>query len=393
MSEFHEVVYVNHGLVYKAQTPYSLGQHYVCDFDADPIFNFVKNDGKRYWVTEEFKSHFRESDVAPAVLDGYPLCPAVTLWLAVGVAEQWDQQNFDLYFAIDSSAQLAEIATFYELPDPSTAVLRTQIDEAPETIAMYNASGRHIVVGAVKYVDGTPTFLKLYTYPKAHEDWSVWMHGKAYENGGELYEEGVYFTRMCGGITEEGKDYNGTASDMDETYKVGLRSDGTKIEYRFNDSGSEDPFIGWAGFESDGRKREFETCAHVREWMAGYLKGEHFENQHDLTEAAALWFARSHYGTPDEWAEVYFAATSSAQVKQVADYYGLPTPLSAELAAELDTGNGRYRVRHYEFGDDLVCINAGSVIFENGVPTKILFYTFLRPWEFEEYIPLPDNLI
>lgn len=396
MPNFHEVVYMNGGEIYKAQTPHSLGLYYTCDFNADPIFNFTKNDGKRYWVTEEFKAHFTPSDVPAANLDGYPLCPAVMLWLAVGVTSQWDKENFDLFFAIDSSAQLAEIAAFYELPDPSTPELRNTIDTAPESIAMYNATGRHIVVGAVKYVDGAPSVLKLYTYPKVRNVWRMWMKGVAYTEGGTIYEEGAYFTRMCGGVQEEGKDYNGRMSDMDETLKVSARKDGVKTTYKFTGSGATDPFIGWAGFESNGKKRVFEACQHVYQMMSGYgATGPHFEDLYDLTDLASLWFARSHYGNPDEWAEVYFNAESAEQVNAIAEYYGLQTPLNETLSTELNTGEGRYRVRHYPLGDngDLIKVTAGSVIFEKGVATRILFYTFIRPWEFEEDIPIPSYLI
>jgi hypothetical protein len=394
MPKFHEVVYYNEGAVYKEKTHHQLMQEYTFSQDADPIFNQVKNDNKRYWVTEQFKAFFPPSDVAPAELEHYPLAPAVTLWLCVAVKEKWDQDNFDLFFAIDSAEALSDIADFYGLPNPSTDELNQVIDGAPETIAMYNVEGRPVVVGAVKYIDGSPTFLKLYTYPKDIGAWDLWMKGTAYYNQGKVWEEGGYFKRLCGGVTTPGSDHNGRMSDMTEVKIRSRRADGIRTQYRFFDAEADNPFIAWAGFESDGSKRVFEPSKYIYSVLGSFAdKGINFEDEHDLSEASALWFARSHYGNPEEFAEVYFAATSSDQVKQVSDYYGLQTPLNETLAAELDSGNGRFRVRHYNFGDSLICINAGSVIFKQGVPIKILFYAFQRPWEYEDELIAPTHLI
>ena len=396
MPKFHEVVYHNGGDIYKEKTHNQLMQEYTFDPAADPIFNQVKNDGKRYWVTEQFKAFYPASDVPAAELEHYPLAPAVTLWLCVAVKEKWDDQNFDLFFAIDNAEALQSISEFYGLANPSTPELDQVIDTAPETIAMYNVEGRPVVVGAVKYVDGSPTYLKLYTYPKDIGAWDLWMKGTAYYQGGKVWEEGGYFKRLCGGIVTPGSDHNGRMSDMTEVRIRSRRADGVRTQYRFHDADSDNPFIAWAGFESNGKKRVFEPSKLVYSVLGSFSdKGIYFEEEHDLTDLGGIWYARSHYGLPEEFAEVYFNAQSSEQLNAVAQYYNLPSPVNDTIAAELDSGNGRYRVRHYNLGEngELLQINAGSVIFEHGVATKILFYAFQRPWEYEEELIAPSHLI
>jgi hypothetical protein len=399
MSDLREIVYVNGGEVYKAQTDEKLKNQYFFNAEkADPIFPFIKGDGKRYIFTDEYKSYFPESNFASSGnLEDFDLCPSVDLWICLAATTPEERLNYDLYFAVNSSEQLKKVSEYYNLPYPCTPDIDNLIDNHPHDISFWNIEGRAVVPAGVKFVNGKPAILKQYTYPKLKNNWEIWMMGRAYYQKGTVYEEGGYFTRLCGGITEPGKDYNGRMSDMTQTLKISKRVDGTITEYRFNDSGATDPFIGWAGFESDGRKREFETCKHVQEVMAGYKnKGAHFEDQHDLTTLSPYWFARSHYGNPEEWAEVYFAAMSSSQVKSIADYYGLENPLNEFLAKELDSGKGNFRVRHYPIadGETFIPITAGSVIFENNVAKKILFYTFIRPWEYTDSgVAIPEYLL
>ena len=121
-----EVVYVDGGAIYKAPTDVDLGNNYVGDDTADEIFSFVKVDGKRYLFTTEFKSYFDGGEGTS--LDGIDLCPDVSLWICLGAPTPEERTNFDIFFAIDSSAQLQQVADYYGLPYPITQETADWID-------------------------------------------------------------------------------------------------------------------------------------------------------------------------------------------------------------------------------------------------------------------------
>lgn len=226
----------------------------------------------------------------------------------------------------------------------------------------------------------------------------TWMLGVSYFNEGMVHEKGGYYTKPSGEARVPEKDYNGRGKRETEVMVSSERVDGATIRYRFNGRTHRDPIINWYGIESfEGqvdKLRFFETPAHIRHRLVGYTKGEDF-SEHDKAPAIKEWWARSHYGKPKETAELYFPVTSPEMLQEVADFYDLPLPCSQEMLKELEDPF-KYRTRAYWMGEkkgderELVPLTTASVIQTNRRSRRLILYTFIRPWEFEDYFELPD---
>ncbi|TXH09438.1 MAG: hypothetical protein E6R03_16835 [Hyphomicrobiaceae bacterium] len=392
-----EVVYFNEGEVYKSTDQFGLKDNYAPDAEADSIFPFRKMDGKRYLFTEEFKQYFGDTGIPATSLQGIDLCPAVDLWICLGASTPEERTNFDVFFAINSVAQLQEVATYYGLPFPATADVAHLIDSQPETIQFWNVGGRPIVPGGVKFIDGVPSILKLYTYPRTHGSWDVWMYGASYFDYGQCWESGAVFQKYTGGADLEGAQMRGSNSFRKAERILSQRADGTRVSYEYTRGAEDrDPAMFWKGVETlpngqPGQTKRYESSQTVRRALYRMKSGTTLDNK-DLCPAVGIWLGRSYYDDSSE-EELFFCIQSREMLDQVAEYYGLPVPYSEEQKAVLDSNLQLYRARHYDLlglGEgNAVPVVVGAVVVQNGAPVRLLMYTFLRQWEFAEQIELP----
>ncbi len=396
-SKPYETVYVNGGEVYKSLTLFELGQNYSPNLDGDEVFPFIKNDGKQYFVTKDFKRHFKNVTEFNVDLEGYDLCPEVHLWCGVGANSQENKQDCDLFFQVDSSEQLANVAGYYGLPYPVDDAVSWAIDFAPDTINWKNASGVPIVLGAVKFIAGVAAVLKLYTYPKLYGTWDVWMYGASYYDGGKCWETGAVFQKETGGVQIPGAQMRGSNSFSKAERILSQRADGTKLSYEYTRGAEDrDPAMFWKGVETlpngqPGQTKRYESSQTVRRALYRMKSGTTLDNK-DLCPAVGIWLGRSYYDDSSE-EELFFCIQSREMLDQVAEYYGLPVPYSEEQKAVLDSNLQLYRARHYDLlglGEgNAVPVVVGAVVVQNGAPVRLLMYTFLRQWEFAEQIELP----
>lgn len=386
-----EVVYVNGGELYKTPTDNDLGQKYVPDASADPIFPFTKVDGKRYLFTTEFKQFFGGG--VGQSLANYDLCPAVNLWICLAAVSPEKTQNFDLYFATESSAQLKQVADYYGLPYPINDEIAQAIDTRPEEYLFWNAGGKPIVPGGIKFIDGVPAILKLYTYPKPFGSWDVWMYGMSYYNGGECFEAGAVYQKLTGGEDLPRAQMRGKGSFRKAEVIYSERADGVRTSYAFVNS--QDPVMFWEGHQLNAkgetfRVKHFESARWVRQVICRLNAGSDFDDR--LHPAAGRCLGRAWYDRSTE-EELFFAVTGTDQLDALAQVYGLPVPYNQAQKAILDSNPELYRARHYDLlglGEgNYVNVVVGSVTFVAGEPKRLLLYTFLRPWDFAEPIELP----
>lgn len=390
-----EIVYVNGGEIYKAPSSKELFDRYPMDDNAHPIFGFSKVDGKRYYIFEQYRAHFGNVGFG-LPMDGYDFCPDVTLWVGVATNSLENKQDFDIYFNVDSSAQLRAIAAYYGLPYPVDDRVAHIIDTARETVCFQNASGTSVVLGAVKYVSGVASILKLYLHPKPFGSWDVWMYGVSYYNEGQPFERGAVYTKLTGGADIAGANMRGDFSfrkaELIETERV----DGVKTRYMY--TRGKDKFMIWEGHElnPDGslaRIKHYESSQAVRVMIGRWKVGPTFA-EHDLGAATPFWLGRAYYDDKDEQELLFAVLGGSAQLDKLAAHYGLPVPYNDEIKAILDSTPEVYRARHYDvlgLGEgNFVPVVVGSVTLVNGEPVRLLLYTLMRQWDFEHRIFLPD---
>jgi hypothetical protein len=391
-----EVVYFNNGEIYKAPTPMELFENYVANDSADPVFQLVKTTDKKYFVTSAFKEFFGDVGPENISMDAYDCCPAVDLWCGVGTIDLADTQNCDLFFAVNSTSQLHQVAQYYGLAYPVTDAVGSIIDAAPETICWKRVEARPIVLGAIKYIAGRATYLKLYVYPKAHKDWDVWMYGASYYDHGKCWESGAVFQKYSGGVDIPVAQMRGKNGYQKAELILSEREDGVTTSYQYT-RGLEDrdPAIFWKGIEFSsgqaGKVKRYESSLTVRKALYRMKSGTTLEGK-DLCPAVALWLGRSYYEDSTE-EELLFCVQSREMLDQVAEYYSLTIPYDEEQKAILDTNLQLYRARHYDLlglGEGYhVPVVVGSILLKNGQPEKLLLYTFLRQWELEDQIALP----
>jgi hypothetical protein len=400
-----EIVYINGGEIYKNPSYLELDATYSRSPNYDPIFPYIKNDGKQYFFTEQFKSFFEGSNAPAASLSNYNLCPSVNIWICLGANSIDEQSNYDLYFAADSSAQLQAVADYYSLPYPADNDVSNTLDNNPHSILFWNVDGKPIIPAGIKFIDGIPSIFKLYTYPKTNNGiwdvngiWDIWMYGASYYNKGKCFEKGYVENRLTGGEIVPDVNIKSSGNFMKAERMRSQRADGFSINYSFIKAYN-DPAIFWEAKETsaDGtivRTKHYESSEVVRRIIIERLRGGPTFSDIDKCPDIPFWLGRGWYDDSNEQEMLFPVIYGSQVLDKVAAYYGLEIPYNQEQKTILDNNPALYRARHYDVNKqgpgNFIPVIVASVTFDNNVPIRLLLYTFMRQWEFDSQIVLPE---
>jgi len=247
-----EKVYINGGEVYKENKINTLHSTYTYNPEGDGLFPFSKNTGKKYFFTSDYKEYFpMDANNTGISLDNYDLCPDIDLWICLGAPTIDETSNYDLFFAIQSLDELHSAAEYYNLPYPITSEIENLIVNYPNTIHFWRADNLWVVPAGIKFENGVPTLLKVYTYPTDIDGWKTWMLGKSWYNQGTLYESGGVYHQFTGGHGKDGYIIRGKGSFEKAESIVSEIGDDTVINYTFTKtSEGGDPIIMWQGNET-----------------------------------------------------------------------------------------------------------------------------------------------
>jgi len=388
-----ETVYINSGDIYKDENVKTVVNNYTYSSTADEVFSFNKNvseaypSGKQYIFTKEFKSYFPNDNRREGIeLNNYDLCPDVDLWIALGAPNENENQNYDLFFAVDNIEQLKSVANYYNLPYPITFEIENIITNSPENIHMWKIGSRSIVPAGIQYRNGLPSILKLYTYPTEIEGWSTWMKGYSYYNEGELYESGSITQQLTGGLEKENYFTRGEGNYKRAECIKSTVDGQTSTNYYFvkvEDGG--DPIIMWEAEETNlntnvKRIKKYESSKMIRQAIANLTSGNNFE-EYNLPSEISFVLGRSYYENSNE-TEIFFVAKDSEQIKSIADHYNLKVPYNNLLKEKLNNDPASMRVRHYDLlglGEgNFVPVVACGLLFVDNVVTQIKLYEFTR---------------
>ena len=310
-----EQVFVNGGELYEGDVV----DNYVTDLDADPIFTFYQNtdNGKKeYRSSSEFRKWLLDYE-SVHTLDYNDVCPDVTLWLGKAYFSNAYTEE-ECYFKVDDSAMLKKVSDYYSLPYPITNEVEVKLDSTPEVISAYVKGSEHVVVGSIKYLNGSATHL-------------VFKSDK-------------------------------------KTYR----------EKRIDDGG--DPITQWEGVITETSKIEhYESSKEMREIIGNLSTGSNYEDR-DRCPSVNLWVGRS--WIEDEQETLYFYAENSEMVDAVATYYSLPQPYDAEVKQQLDENPEIMRFKSYDIynkgeGNFTALVVAG-IVFESNSPTMLKLYELKR---------------
>lgn len=338
-----EYVFINGGQIYKQDVYFSGASrdrtafNYIPNQTEDPVapIGHVKSEGtKIYETTKEVRAWFGID--SGESLSGYDLCPYVTLWYGKGYFTN-DVTDYDLYFRIDNSTQLQNIATYYNLPYPISSDLTTILDNEYSKLSMYFNGTDHIVLGGIKFIDNTPSLLKMYCVIKQSGNKGQSQKAKVYANLGNVVEEGY----------------------KSDVVKTNIRTFKKKIKL-------DDPFAQWEAVINDtGEIEQYESSKAIRKALAHLTTGNDFSN-FDLCPSVNLWLARSWVGATET---LYFYLESAAMLEAVATYYRLNEPCDAAMKAKIDSNPEAFRLRHHDiYGlgkGNWVPIVVAAIVFDN----------------------------
>ena len=178
-----EIVYFNGGEIYKQSNP-GEGPRFIVngvestyrpatsdEVDTGEITRYVGEklhpDGevrvKRYRATQQLREIMRIGGGAP--VDANLMCPSVSLWLAVATYDN-DPGFCELYFRVQTAADLEAAAVFYGLPNPASPGLAYEMQSDPWGWAIkvvgLGDGKEPIVAASVAFRDGFPYLFKLY---------------------------------------------------------------------------------------------------------------------------------------------------------------------------------------------------------------------------------------
>jgi|TARA_B110000858_G_C17761029_1_gene454533 hypothetical protein len=368
-----ETAYINGGEIYKKQVYFS------GNYDPDNKFNYVTTrtgtntvdsiapfskhqDGKIkiYTSTKEARKWYSDEDSGES-LSGYDLCPSVTLWWGKGII---DNENYDLYFRVDNATMLNQVASYYSLPYPINSEIEVKLN-TPASICTYsNYLGDHLVLGAVKFINGVVSILKMYCLYK-EDNLLVLQKAKSLHNGGEVFEQGTLTTTVG---PERLKSFVSTTATQ-------------STQYNKNNLEGE-PFFKWnAVITEDGlvKTKNYESSKQYRTAIANLTTGNDYSS-YNLCPSVNLWIGRSWIEDGEE--ELYFYLENSSMLESVATYYNLPEPCNSVMKSKINSNPENFRLRHmdvYKLGvGNWVPLVVASIVFNNNVATMFKLYEITR---------------
>jgi len=363
-----EQIFINNGEIYKEVKTFegSVIDNYVRDADADPICDFYKdtvNGKKQYRSSTEFRKWLLDYD-SEHTLDYNDVCPDITLWLAKSYYTNGYTEE-DCYFRVDDSAMLQKVSDYYSLSYPITSEIEEKLDNTPELISAYKKGNEHIVVGSIKYLNGSPTHLKFYCIYKQENNLSAFQKGRVFANGQ---------------VVEEGYNYHYPDYELNQQniVKTNIRTFRAK---EIGDSERGDPLVPWEAVIKETNKiQNFESSKAARERICNFTAGNDYSD-FDLCPTVNLWIGRSWIDEEEE-EELYFYLEGASMLEAVASYYSLPEPCNVDMKAKIDSNPEAFRFRHYDIyglGEgNWVPVVVASVVFENKIATKFKLIEITR---------------
>ncbi len=124
----------------------------------------------------------------------------------------------------------------------------------------------------------------------------------------------------------------------------------------------------------DGSKRtkRYRSTSQIR--SALNLNGGASLSGPPVCPAVNTWLAVATHDEDPEFLEWYFSAESERMIRDVAEFYGLPAPVAAEQAADMESDPWSWGVRVLGIDGVKTPIVAASIAFRSGTPYLFKLY-------------------
>ena len=183
----------------------------------------------------------------------------------------------------------------------------------------------------------------------------------AYWNGGQIYKH-------------EHRPHQGSA------FAVGVVGNSDNQYFASNTLDPENLY-NWAGVKRSGksvRVKRWQSTRQLNELLG--MSGGIDIHEFNTTSHVHLWIAVGRYEGNDTEHELYFHINNPWKLKDIAQHYGLPDPLTDEQRRDIEQNPMGWRERILKL--DAVTptpIVVGSVAFEHGKPVRLKVYQFHHP--------------
>lgn len=329
-----------------------------------PFYKKIKSRKKIYKSTQKIRELLEEHRYSGlADLSSYDLCPSVTIWIGTGEVEGTNEKS--LYFNVENSTVIKQIADYYELEFPVDKEFINTLHNSPETISFYSLPYKEIVVGSVKFIDGQPTEFKVYALYKEKGKYMADKLCRVFSNQEIVETGGLYI-----------------ATDEDFIYES--EGKGFKVEHTVEDKDPLLPFKSVITY-NDGTvcTKYYESSNMFRAALLRVTSGTNYPG-YNKAPHVKWWLGRSWLENNTE-EELYFHAESKETLDNICLYYGLPVPYDEEVGRVLKENPKKIRFRSYDlenlgpgkFVEVILC----SVVFHNKVPVGIKLYEVTRAYE------------
>lgn len=152
-------------------------------------------------------------------------------------------------------------------------------------------------------------------------------------------------------------------------------------QYFSNNEHDPENLYNWAGVKRAGksvRVKRWYSTRQLNELMC--MSGGHDIQGFNLTSHIYLWLAVGLYENDDSEHELYFHVSSPWKLKDIAEHYALPDPLTDDQKRDIEQHPMRWRERILKLdGETQTPIVVGSVAFEHGKPVRLKVYQFHHP--------------
>lgn len=182
-----------------------------------------------------------------------------------------------------------------------------------------------------------------------------------YWSGGQIYKE-------------EFRPEHGTA------FAMGTAGHSSNQYFKANTLNHEN-LCNWAGVKrSNGnvRVKRWQSTRQLNELMG--MSGGVDISQFNTTSHAALWLAVGRYEGDDSEYELYFHIGNPWKLKDIAEHYALPDPLTDEQKRDIEQNPMVWRERILKLdGVTPTPVVVGSVAFKDEQPVRLKAYQFHHP--------------
>lgn len=401
MNNIKEIVFTNGGEIYKTQTSSNMASMY--RFDGNAVV-YGKVDGSKKYVASQL--------LLAAMHPGVPT-PVESAYIADGLPDELVGYSDRLLYAaagVDSTEYGFKVTAWDDvdsmvsklsLVDPVDATIRMKYPDISKCSFGYSDSLSYYTFFVLVVENGKVVRNKLYLYPKAFDQWHLWMGGKSFSSKGELVEKGTVLA------TSYYKDYDKIPSDSRviskkrhspssttkqlEVIRSNYHESSVRCFYSFDSRYS---VFSWVGTLMDAERKVVDTkWFHPSKFALRFFAGSNVvgKDYEEINPPSSVMFWMGHATHEKEVdKKEYFFATfgGTGVIDAVAAHYGLDVPYSEEQGRIIREEPEKFRARHYDLFSQgegnatpvVVC----SVVFKGDKPVDLLLYTFCRPWETEE---------